>query len=91
MRGRFRRAESPRDISNPEYLVPVAQNCGNAPSPVALRAPTSPRAAGRGEQTKSFSPRVFVAPELCKKHKRLVTTGLDPVVHADARLLKLIG
>jgi hypothetical protein len=70
-------------------LVPVAKNRGEAPSPVALRALTSARAAGRGEQAKSFSrrdPRPSFA-----NNQILVTTGLDPVVHVDARLLKQIG
>jgi hypothetical protein len=36
----------------------------------------------------SFSRRAF-APEFCKSHFIfLVTTGLDPVVHAEARLLE---
>jgi hypothetical protein len=42
----------------------TAQTRGYAPSPGLLRNPTSPRAAGRGENRKSFSRRAF-APELC--------------------------
>jgi hypothetical protein len=43
-------------------IICFAQTRGGAPSPAALRATTSPRAAGRGEQAASFSRRGFSRP-----------------------------